>query len=197
MLSSPQDLFFKYTWNNFLHFQVELCIAAILSHAAREDRAEASRPESGVEPLPGSGDPETPQPAASRLENTMVTHVSPGSVLRVPACRPCPACVAVHSNKGCPWPPRPSRARCAALPPPTRLRVTQEGSMFARAAVLGDQGQGPEGGALTRGVRAPNAALGSPSRPVHCILSSYCYRERSRREMQGKQNVFRSHEKMF
>ncbi|XP_025311185.2 serine/threonine-protein phosphatase 6 regulatory subunit 2 isoform X4 [Canis lupus dingo] len=69
------DLFFKYTWNNFLHFQVELCIAAILSHAAREDRAEASRPESGVEPLPGSGDPETPQPAASRLENTMVTHL--------------------------------------------------------------------------------------------------------------------------
>ncbi|XP_072598385.1 serine/threonine-protein phosphatase 6 regulatory subunit 2 isoform X11 [Vulpes vulpes] len=69
------DLFFKYTWNNFLHFQVELCIAAILSHAAREDRAEASRPESGVEPLPGSGDPETPQPAASRPENTMVTHL--------------------------------------------------------------------------------------------------------------------------
>ncbi|XP_038535390.1 serine/threonine-protein phosphatase 6 regulatory subunit 2 isoform X9 [Canis lupus familiaris] len=75
LLSPPKDLFFKYTWNNFLHFQVELCIAAILSHAAREDRAEASRPESGVEPLPGSGDPETPQPAASRLENTMVTHL--------------------------------------------------------------------------------------------------------------------------
>uniref|UniRef100_A0A8C7Q148 Protein phosphatase 6, regulatory subunit 2b n=1 Tax=Oncorhynchus mykiss TaxID=8022 RepID=A0A8C7Q148_ONCMY len=28
------DLFFKYTWNNFLHFQVELCVAAILSHSA-------------------------------------------------------------------------------------------------------------------------------------------------------------------
>uniref|UniRef100_A0A8C8I8T3 Protein phosphatase 6, regulatory subunit 2b n=1 Tax=Oncorhynchus tshawytscha TaxID=74940 RepID=A0A8C8I8T3_ONCTS len=28
-----QDLFFKYTWNNFLHFQVELCVAAILSLA--------------------------------------------------------------------------------------------------------------------------------------------------------------------
>ncbi|XP_032077918.1 serine/threonine-protein phosphatase 6 regulatory subunit 2 isoform X3 [Thamnophis elegans] len=27
------DLFFKYTWNNFLHFQVELCITAILMHA--------------------------------------------------------------------------------------------------------------------------------------------------------------------
>uniref|UniRef100_A0A674CZ78 Protein phosphatase 6, regulatory subunit 2b n=1 Tax=Salmo trutta TaxID=8032 RepID=A0A674CZ78_SALTR len=30
------DLFFKYTWNNFLHFQVELCVAAILSHSAQE-----------------------------------------------------------------------------------------------------------------------------------------------------------------
>uniref|UniRef100_A0A8C8HPJ1 Protein phosphatase 6, regulatory subunit 2b n=1 Tax=Oncorhynchus tshawytscha TaxID=74940 RepID=A0A8C8HPJ1_ONCTS len=32
------DLFFKYTWNNFLHFQVELCVAAILSHSAQEQR---------------------------------------------------------------------------------------------------------------------------------------------------------------
>ncbi|XP_036134157.1 serine/threonine-protein phosphatase 6 regulatory subunit 2 isoform X1 [Molossus molossus] len=70
------DLFFKYTWNNFLHFQVELCIAAILSHAAREDRAEASGgPESGVEPPPGNRDSETPQPAASPPENTMVAHL--------------------------------------------------------------------------------------------------------------------------
>ncbi|XP_034499539.1 serine/threonine-protein phosphatase 6 regulatory subunit 2 isoform X8 [Ailuropoda melanoleuca] len=69
------DLFFKYTWNNFLHFQVELCIAAILSHAARGDRAEASGPDSRVELLPGNGDPETPQPAASLPENTMVTHL--------------------------------------------------------------------------------------------------------------------------
>uniref|UniRef100_A0A8C5SZW2 Protein phosphatase 6 regulatory subunit 2 n=1 Tax=Laticauda laticaudata TaxID=8630 RepID=A0A8C5SZW2_LATLA len=27
------DLFFKYTWNNFLHFQVELCVTAILMHS--------------------------------------------------------------------------------------------------------------------------------------------------------------------
>ncbi|KAM8779776.1 serine/threonine-protein phosphatase 6 regulatory subunit 2 isoform 1-T2 [Rhynchonycteris naso] len=69
------DLFFKYTWNNFLHFQVELCIAAILSHATREDRAEASGPENGVEPLPGNGDPETSQPDADHPEDTMVTHL--------------------------------------------------------------------------------------------------------------------------
>ncbi|XP_014648804.1 PREDICTED: serine/threonine-protein phosphatase 6 regulatory subunit 2 isoform X4 [Ceratotherium simum simum] len=75
LLSPPKDLFFKYTWNNFLHFQVELCIAAILSHAAREDRAEASGPESGVEPLAKNREPEAPQPAAGRPENTMVTHL--------------------------------------------------------------------------------------------------------------------------
>nr|KAF6267601.1 protein phosphatase 6 regulatory subunit 2 [Myotis myotis] len=61
------DLFFKYTWNNFLHLQVELCVAAILSHAPREDRAEASGPE--------SGDSESPLPAASHPESTMVTHL--------------------------------------------------------------------------------------------------------------------------
>ncbi|XP_014720010.2 serine/threonine-protein phosphatase 6 regulatory subunit 2 isoform X1 [Equus asinus] len=69
------DLFFKYTWNNFLHFQVELCIAAILSHTAQEDRAEASGPQSRVEPLPGNRDSEAPQPAAGHPENTMVTHL--------------------------------------------------------------------------------------------------------------------------
>ncbi|KAK7892156.1 hypothetical protein WMY93_024119 [Mugilogobius chulae] len=30
------DLFFKYTWNNFLHLQVELCVAAILRPCAHE-----------------------------------------------------------------------------------------------------------------------------------------------------------------
>ncbi|XP_043738463.1 serine/threonine-protein phosphatase 6 regulatory subunit 2 isoform X3 [Cervus elaphus] len=69
------DLFFKYTWNNFLHLQVELCIAAILSHTAREDRAAASGPEGGLEPPPSSGDPATPQPASSRPESTMVAHL--------------------------------------------------------------------------------------------------------------------------
>lgn len=69
------DLFFKYTWNNFLHFQVELCVAAILSHAA----AGASGPENEEEPPRGGGnavrDLENPQPATSLPENTMVTHL--------------------------------------------------------------------------------------------------------------------------
>ncbi|XP_034019221.1 serine/threonine-protein phosphatase 6 regulatory subunit 2-like isoform X2 [Thalassophryne amazonica] len=32
------DLFFKYTWNNFLHFQVELCVSAILNHPTTDER---------------------------------------------------------------------------------------------------------------------------------------------------------------
>uniref|UniRef100_A0A671YA14 Protein phosphatase 6, regulatory subunit 2a n=1 Tax=Sparus aurata TaxID=8175 RepID=A0A671YA14_SPAAU len=35
---SEKDLFFKYSWNNFLHFQVELCVAAILNHPSSEER---------------------------------------------------------------------------------------------------------------------------------------------------------------
>ncbi|XP_042553969.1 serine/threonine-protein phosphatase 6 regulatory subunit 2 isoform X2 [Dipodomys spectabilis] len=74
------DLFFKYTWNNFLHLQVELCVAAILSHAAGEEQAEASGAESRVEPPQGSannrdGRLETPEPTASLPENPMVTHL--------------------------------------------------------------------------------------------------------------------------
>ncbi|XP_052017184.1 serine/threonine-protein phosphatase 6 regulatory subunit 2 isoform X4 [Apodemus sylvaticus] len=73
------DLFFKYTWNNFLHFQVELCIAAILSHAAREEQTEASGSDGKVEPLQGSGDGtetlETGPSIPSPPENTMVTHL--------------------------------------------------------------------------------------------------------------------------
>uniref|UniRef100_A0A665VH99 Protein phosphatase 6, regulatory subunit 2b n=1 Tax=Echeneis naucrates TaxID=173247 RepID=A0A665VH99_ECHNA len=36
------DLFFKYTWNNFLHLQVELCVAAILRPCAHEMRLQPS-----------------------------------------------------------------------------------------------------------------------------------------------------------
>lgn len=39
------DLFFKYTWNNFLHLQVELCVAAILRPCAHEMR---------LQPVPSS-----------------------------------------------------------------------------------------------------------------------------------------------
>uniref|UniRef100_A0A8C3KJ22 Protein phosphatase 6 regulatory subunit 2 n=1 Tax=Calidris pygmaea TaxID=425635 RepID=A0A8C3KJ22_9CHAR len=50
------DLFFKYTWNNFLHFQVELSIAAILSHSVQEGKT-------------------TTNDLESKEENIMVTHL--------------------------------------------------------------------------------------------------------------------------
>lgn len=127
---SPQDLFVKYAWNNFLHFQVELCIAAILSHSAREDRAVAGGPEGAVEPPPSSGDPETLQPAASRPESTMVTHVGPGRVTHVAVscmschCVSCASCVLLHvlNPTQTVWTLRCSGPSCAfsSNPPGTR-----------------------------------------------------------------------------
>uniref|UniRef100_A0A668AUV0 Protein phosphatase 6, regulatory subunit 2a n=1 Tax=Myripristis murdjan TaxID=586833 RepID=A0A668AUV0_9TELE len=53
------DLFFKYTWNNFLHFQVELCVASILNQPSPEER-----------PIPGrTSDPQT------SIHNALVAHL--------------------------------------------------------------------------------------------------------------------------
>lgn len=71
-----QDLFFKYTWNNFLHFQVELSIAAILSHSVQEGKPTTADPESKDEVLNGNVAAENSQPPENTPENIMVTHVS-------------------------------------------------------------------------------------------------------------------------
>lgn len=71
-----QDLFFKYTWNNFLHFQVELSIAAILSHSVQEGKPTTADPESKDEVLNGNVATENSQPPENAPENIMVTHVS-------------------------------------------------------------------------------------------------------------------------
>ncbi|KAJ6651398.1 hypothetical protein lerEdw1_020971 [Lerista edwardsae] len=68
---SFQDLFFKYTWNNFLHFQVELCIAAIMAHSVNESRTITSDMESKEE-MKGNAVLEEP---LNRPENVMVTHL--------------------------------------------------------------------------------------------------------------------------
>ncbi|KAM7414474.1 hypothetical protein PAMA_019343 [Pampus argenteus] len=67
------DLFFKYTWNNFLHLQVELCVAAILRPCAHEMRLQ-----------PGLGSQEkfkplqdTPQEQALTEMQTCETPVTP------------------------------------------------------------------------------------------------------------------------
>nr|XP_021145842.1 serine/threonine-protein phosphatase 6 regulatory subunit 2 isoform X2 [Columba livia] len=69
------DLFFKYTWNNFLHFQVELSIAAILSHSVQEGKPTTADPESKDEVLNGNVATENSQPPENTPENIMVTHL--------------------------------------------------------------------------------------------------------------------------
>ncbi|NXM31455.1 PP6R2 phosphatase, partial [Oxyruncus cristatus] len=67
------DLFFKYTWNNFLHFQVELSIAAILSHSVQEGKPPTSDQESKEEAP--NGNVAHAEPPANTPENLMVTHL--------------------------------------------------------------------------------------------------------------------------
>uniref|UniRef100_A0A671YA28 Protein phosphatase 6, regulatory subunit 2a n=1 Tax=Sparus aurata TaxID=8175 RepID=A0A671YA28_SPAAU len=65
------DLFFKYSWNNFLHFQVELCVAAILNHPSSEERpSPASNPEVQGEAVETgrTSDPQT------SIHNALVAH---------------------------------------------------------------------------------------------------------------------------
>ncbi|XP_075285146.1 serine/threonine-protein phosphatase 6 regulatory subunit 2 isoform X3 [Opisthocomus hoazin] len=69
------DLFFKYTWNNFLHFQVELSIAAILSHSVQEGRTTTNDPESKEEVLNGNVAAENAGTPEHNAENIMVTHL--------------------------------------------------------------------------------------------------------------------------
>ncbi|XP_010010106.1 PREDICTED: serine/threonine-protein phosphatase 6 regulatory subunit 2 isoform X1 [Nestor notabilis] len=70
------DLFFKYTWNNFLHFQVELSIAAILSHSAQEGKTTTTNDlESKEEVLNGNVATENIETPENNTENIMVTHL--------------------------------------------------------------------------------------------------------------------------
>ncbi|KAJ8387351.1 hypothetical protein AAFF_G00157280 [Aldrovandia affinis] len=79
------DLFFKYTWNNFLHLQVELCVAAILNHSSQEEKPacalqpcapEASAPEASEGQGAGGAGPnssqDTPDPSG---HNVLVAHL--------------------------------------------------------------------------------------------------------------------------
>ncbi|CAN9499251.1 unnamed protein product [Ophioblennius macclurei] len=73
------DLFFKYTWNNFLHLQVELCVAAIIRPCAHEMRLQEKikPPEDALqeqvltEILP----PEPPVTSEDTAHNLMVTNL--------------------------------------------------------------------------------------------------------------------------
>lgn len=74
------DLFFKYSWNNFLHLQVELCVAAILNHPSSEEQPNfglqnhdgepsASNAEGEGEEKDTSSDPKT------SVHNALVAHL--------------------------------------------------------------------------------------------------------------------------
>ncbi|XP_020502802.1 serine/threonine-protein phosphatase 6 regulatory subunit 2a isoform X1 [Labrus bergylta] len=76
------DLFFKYSWNNFLHFQVELCVAAILNHPSSDER-----PSPGLQNhdgTPAASNPEAPGEAVetgrtsdpqTSVHNALVVHL--------------------------------------------------------------------------------------------------------------------------
>ncbi|XP_037551734.1 serine/threonine-protein phosphatase 6 regulatory subunit 2 [Nematolebias whitei] len=76
------DLFFKYSWNNFLHFQVEQCVAAILNHPSSEEQpgpdlqkqdgkpgASNSKVQVEGEEVGTSSDPQT------SIHNALVAHL--------------------------------------------------------------------------------------------------------------------------
>ncbi|XP_069384730.1 serine/threonine-protein phosphatase 6 regulatory subunit 2 isoform X3 [Paralichthys olivaceus] len=79
------DLFFKYTWNNFLHLQVELCVAAILRPCAHEMRLQPGLGSQDKfrlhqDPSQEQAFAETPTPEPSitpenSAHNLMVTHL--------------------------------------------------------------------------------------------------------------------------
>ncbi|KAF6735070.1 Serine/threonine-protein phosphatase 6 regulatory subunit 2 [Oryzias melastigma] len=79
------DLFFKYVWNNFLHLQVELCVAAIIRPCAHEMRLQpglassdkCKTPQEGSKDQTLAEDPSSESPSSSEnpAHNLMVTHL--------------------------------------------------------------------------------------------------------------------------
>uniref|UniRef100_A0A672QXP5 Serine/threonine-protein phosphatase 6 regulatory subunit 2-like n=1 Tax=Sinocyclocheilus grahami TaxID=75366 RepID=A0A672QXP5_SINGR len=79
-----QDLFFKYTWNNFLHLQVELCVASILNHSAHADlqnpglQNHEERPATGTGNQAEEGTPDqnsTLDPANTPIQDALVANL--------------------------------------------------------------------------------------------------------------------------
>ncbi|KAG8440125.1 hypothetical protein GDO86_006063 [Hymenochirus boettgeri] len=70
------DLFFRYTWNNFMHFQVELCVAAVLSNSRQEMKCLSVTDNKKEEELNGNThNTESCQSCASEQEDIMITHL--------------------------------------------------------------------------------------------------------------------------
>ncbi|XP_054632418.1 serine/threonine-protein phosphatase 6 regulatory subunit 2 isoform X2 [Dunckerocampus dactyliophorus] len=74
------NLFFKYTWNNFLHLQVELIVAAILRPCAHEMRLQPGVGSQDKTKSPQDASPEqalmeTPVTPENAAHNLLVTHL--------------------------------------------------------------------------------------------------------------------------
>ncbi|KAJ8006971.1 hypothetical protein DPEC_G00112730 [Dallia pectoralis] len=78
------DLFFKYSWNNFLHFQVELCVASILNHSIPEERPapglqnhKEEKPPENQEEVDGEvvEQAKATETEETSLHNTLVAHL--------------------------------------------------------------------------------------------------------------------------
>ncbi|KAM4711653.1 serine/threonine-protein phosphatase 6 regulatory subunit 2a [Anableps anableps] len=71
------DLFFKYSWNNFLHLQVELCVAAILNHPSSEEQPSLALQNHDGAPSPSEGEGEkgTSSDPKTSVHNALVAHL--------------------------------------------------------------------------------------------------------------------------
>lgn len=74
------DLFFKYTWNNFLHLQVELCVASIMNHSSHTDLQNPGLQNHEERPAAGANSPveeETPGQTNSSdpVQDALVTNL--------------------------------------------------------------------------------------------------------------------------
>ncbi|KAI4897840.1 hypothetical protein NFI96_027494 [Prochilodus magdalenae] len=78
------DLFFKYTWNNFLHFQVELCVASILNHSSHTGLQNPTLQNHDEKPVPGSdsqkeegipGQNSNAEPAHTPIHDALVVNL--------------------------------------------------------------------------------------------------------------------------
>ncbi|XP_024141351.1 serine/threonine-protein phosphatase 6 regulatory subunit 2a [Oryzias melastigma] len=76
------DLFFKYSWNNFLHFQVELCVSAVLNHPSSEELPAPGLQNHDAKPAEASSDTQgegaetssASEPQTS-VHNALVAHL--------------------------------------------------------------------------------------------------------------------------
>ncbi|XP_051974650.1 serine/threonine-protein phosphatase 6 regulatory subunit 2a isoform X1 [Xyrauchen texanus] len=78
------DLFFKYTWNNFLHLQVELCVASIMNHSDHTDLQNPGLQNREERPVmnPGSqaeegtpGQNSTSDPSTTPIQDALVANL--------------------------------------------------------------------------------------------------------------------------